>query len=182
MRFVEHSFVGELWYVGNIAEQSGLVTTSSGRAREPVSQPWSRPNYRRGRRRRQRYCHVFPDGRAIRLRDALDHALFVPMAAIQEICARPGRITGMGVVANLAKCYPKTVVRGLVFLLCVANIFNLGADVAAMAAAFQLLVGGKVLLYAIFFGGVSLLSQVYVPSRIYVRYLKWLTWALFAMS
>jgi NRAMP (natural resistance-associated macrophage protein)-like metal ion transporter len=105
---------------------------------------------------------------------------FPLMAAIQEICARLGRITGMGVAANLAKCYPKTVVRGLVFLLCVANIFNLGADVAAMAAAFQLLVGGKLLLYAIFFGGVSLLLQVYVPYRIYVRYLKWLTWALFA--
>ena len=105
---------------------------------------------------------------------------FPLMAAIQEICARLGQITGMGVAANLAKCYPKTVVRGLVFLLCVANIFNLGADVAAMAAAFQLLVGGKLLLYAIFFGGVSLLLQVYVPYRIYVRYLKWLTWALFA--
>ena len=61
--------------------------------------------------------------------------LFSPlMAAIQEICARLGRITGMGVAANLAKCYPKTVVRGLVFLLCVAAIVNLGADVAAMAA------------------------------------------------
>ena len=67
---------------------------------------------------------------------------------------------------NLAECYPKSVVRGLVFLLCVANIFNLGADVAAMAA-FQLLVGRKLLLYAIFFGGVFLLLQVYVPYRIY---------------
>ena len=105
---------------------------------------------------------------------------FPLMAAIQEICARLGRITGVGVAANLAKCYPKTVVRGLVLFLCVANIFNLGADVAAMAAAIQLLVGGKLLLYAIFFGAASLLLQVYVPYRIYVRYLKWLTWALFA--
>jgi len=105
---------------------------------------------------------------------------FPLMAAIQEICARLGRITGVGVAANLAKCYSKTVVRGLVLLLCVANIFNLGADVAAMAAAIQLLVGGKLLLYAIFFGAASLLLQVYVPYRIYVRYLKWLTWALFA--
>jgi NRAMP (natural resistance-associated macrophage protein)-like metal ion transporter len=104
---------------------------------------------------------------------------FPLMAGIQEICGRLGRITGMGVAANLAKCYPKTVVRGLVLLLCVANIFNLGADVAAMAAAIQLLVGGKLLWYAIFFGVASLLLQVYVPYRIYVRYLKWLTWALF---
>jgi NRAMP (natural resistance-associated macrophage protein)-like metal ion transporter len=105
---------------------------------------------------------------------------FPLMAAIQEICARLGRITGMGVAANLAKCYPKTVVRGLVVLLCVANVFNLGADVAAMAAAIQLLVGGNLLLYAIVFGAASLLLQVYVPYRIHVRYLKWLTWALFA--
>ncbi len=105
---------------------------------------------------------------------------FPLMAGIQEICARLGRITGMGVAANLAKCYPKSVVRGLVLLLCAANIFNLGADVAAMAAAIQLLVGGRLLLYAILFGTASLLLQIYVPYRIYVRYLKWLTWALFA--
>jgi len=48
---------------------------------------------------------------------------FPSMAAIREICSRLGRITGMGVAANLADCYPKSVVRGLVFLLCVANIF-----------------------------------------------------------
>ena len=59
------------------------------------------------------------------------------MAAIQEICARLGRITGLGVAANLAKCYPQVVVRTLVLLLCLANIFNLGADVSAMAAAVQ---------------------------------------------
>jgi NRAMP (natural resistance-associated macrophage protein)-like metal ion transporter len=105
---------------------------------------------------------------------------FPLMAAIQEICARLGRITGMGVAANLAKCYPKGVVRGLVLLLCVANIFNLGADVAAMAAAIQLLLGGNLLLWATLFGAICLLLQVYVPYRIYVRYLKWLTWALFA--
>jgi len=105
---------------------------------------------------------------------------FPLMSAIQEICARLGRITGMGVAANLAKCYPKAVVRGLVLLLCVANIFNLGADVAAMAAGIQLLIGGNLLGYAICFGVASLLLQVYVPYRIYVRYLKWLTWALFA--
>ncbi len=105
---------------------------------------------------------------------------FPLMAAIQEICARLGRITGMGVAANLGKCYPKTVVRGLVLLLCVANIFNLGADVAAMAAAIQLLLGGNLLLWATLFGAACLLLQIYVPYRIYVRYLKWLTWALFA--
>jgi NRAMP (natural resistance-associated macrophage protein)-like metal ion transporter len=63
---------------------------------------------------------------------------FPLMAAIQEICGRLGRITGLGVAANLAKCYPQIVVRCLVLLLCLANIFNLGADVSAMAARFNL--------------------------------------------
>src|ERR1700756_3496848 len=102
------------------------------------------------------------------------------MAAIQEICARLGRITGLGVAANLAKCYPQMVVRSLVLLLCLANIFNLGADISAMAAAIQLVAGGAAAVYALLFGTVSLLLQIYVPYRKYARYLKWLTWSLFA--
>ena len=105
---------------------------------------------------------------------------FPLMAAIQEICARLGRITGLGVTANLAKCYPQIVVRSLVLLLCLANIFNLGADVSAMAAAIQLVAGGTAAAYALIFGAVSLLLQIYVPYRKYVHYLKWLTWSLFA--
>jgi NRAMP (natural resistance-associated macrophage protein)-like metal ion transporter len=105
---------------------------------------------------------------------------FPLMAAIQETCGRLGRITGVGVAANLAKCYPKLLVRFLVLLLCLANIFNLGADVSAMAAGIQLVAGGSVAAYAVILGAISLLLQVYVPYRKYVTYLKGLTWALFA--
>src|SRR5260370_35713226 len=65
---------------------------------------------------------------------------FPLMAAIQDICGRLGRITGLGLAANLAKCYPKVLVRFLVLLLCLANIFNLGVAVSEMAATLQLLV------------------------------------------
>jgi Mn2+/Fe2+ NRAMP family transporter len=102
------------------------------------------------------------------------------MAAIQEICGRLGRITGSGLAANLAKCYPKVLLRFLVLLLCLANIFNLGADVSAMAAAIQLVAGGSATAYALIFGAVSVLLQIYVPYREYARYFKWLTWSLFA--
>jgi NRAMP (natural resistance-associated macrophage protein)-like metal ion transporter len=105
---------------------------------------------------------------------------FPLMAAIQEVCGRLGRITGMGLAANLAKCYPKRVVGFLVLLLCVANIFNLGADISAMAAGMQMLAGGSSEAYALIFGVVSLLLQIYVPYRKYVHYLKWLTWTLLA--
>ena len=73
---------------------------------------------------------------------------FPLMAAMQEICARLGRITGAGIAANLRNHYPKPVLYGVVLLLCAANIFNLGADISAMGAAAQLVFGGNLNVYA----------------------------------
>lgn len=105
---------------------------------------------------------------------------FPLMAAIQEICARLGRITGAGIAANLRNHYPKPLLVGAITLLCIANIFNLGADIAAIGAAAQLVFGGNLNAYALAFGLFSVLLQIYLPYRRYVRYLKWLTLALFA--
>ena len=105
---------------------------------------------------------------------------FPLMSAIQEICARLGRITGKGLAAAMSKRFPKPVVIILVGLLCTANIFNLGADVAAMGAASQLIVRGPAAIYSVIFGSISLLLQIFIPYRRYVNYLKWLTLSLFA--
>jgi hypothetical protein len=51
------------------------------------------------------------------------------MAAIQEISARIGRVTGKGIVGNIR--YPVPLLRLIVSLLLVANIINLGADLGA---------------------------------------------------
>ena len=102
------------------------------------------------------------------------------MCAIQEISARIGRVTGKGIAANMrTNCMP--VVRyGIVGLLCLANVFNLGADFGAMGAAAQLVVHGPVMVYVILFAIVSLALQVLVCYTTYVKYLKWLTLAVFA--
>ena len=105
---------------------------------------------------------------------------FPLMAAMQEICARLGRITGAGIAANLRKHYPRPILLGGVALLCLANIFNLGADIAAMGAAAQLIFGGNLNTYAVVFGVLSIFLQIYLPYRRYVSYLQWLTLALFA--
>jgi NRAMP (natural resistance-associated macrophage protein)-like metal ion transporter len=102
------------------------------------------------------------------------------MTAIQEICGRLGRITGVGIGENLRRHYPKPLTYGLVFLLCAANIFNVGADISAMGAATKLVFGGSLNAYAVLLGVLSLMLQVYVPYRKYVHYLKWLTLSLFA--
>jgi NRAMP (natural resistance-associated macrophage protein)-like metal ion transporter len=52
------------------------------------------------------------------------------MAAIQEISARIGRVTGCGIAANLRKNYPKPLLYAVLVVVSVANVFNLGADIA----------------------------------------------------
>src|SRR5437667_5864253 len=69
------------------------------------------------------------------------------MAAIQEISARIGRVTGKGIAANIREHYPVSLLRGIVALLVVANIINLGADLGAMGDALRLIVGGPAKCY-----------------------------------
>src|ERR1700678_4626950 len=51
------------------------------------------------------------------------------MAAIQEISAWIGRVTGVGLAGNIRRHYSPVVVDSLVGLLLVANVINLGADI-----------------------------------------------------
>lgn len=51
------------------------------------------------------------------------------MAAIQEISARIGRVTGHGIAGNVCRNFPVPVMWSLVILLAIANTFNLAADV-----------------------------------------------------
>src|ERR1700729_1731067 len=102
------------------------------------------------------------------------------MSIIQEISARIGRVTGLGIAGNLRRHYPKPILYAMVLLLLIANVFNLGADVGAMGAAAKLLLPGPLWAYILFFGVTSLVLQIVVPYTKYVRYLKWLTLALFA--
>ena len=61
------------------------------------------------------------------------------MAAIQEISARIGRVTGKGIAANLREHYSRTLLRAIVGAVAdVANFINLGADLGAMGDALRL--------------------------------------------
>ena len=102
------------------------------------------------------------------------------MIGIQMISARIGRVTGHGLASNIRRRYPAPVVYAVVAMLFVANTINVAADIAAMAESLRLVVGGKSLVYAVAFGAVCLGLEVFMSYRKYVRYLKWLTLALFA--
>ena len=102
------------------------------------------------------------------------------MIAIQMISARIGRVTGHGLASNIRRHYPAPVLYAVVALLFVANTINVAADIAAMAESVHLVAGGPTQLYAVAFGAVCLGLEVFMSYRKYVRYLKWLTLALFA--
>jgi len=102
------------------------------------------------------------------------------MCAIQEIAARIGRVTGRGLAGNLKRYFPRWILYALVFLLVVANVINLGADLGAMGAALKLLIPGDQVFYAAGFGVLSLLLEVFIRYSRYASVLKWLTLSLFA--
>jgi NRAMP (natural resistance-associated macrophage protein)-like metal ion transporter len=102
------------------------------------------------------------------------------MTAIQEISARIGRVTGRGISANLRRCYPRWLLYVILGLLLFANVINLGADIGAMAAALNLMIGGPTALYCVLFAAISLVLQVWIPYQKYAGILKWMTLSLFA--
>jgi Mn2+/Fe2+ NRAMP family transporter len=89
------------------------------------------------------------------------------MAAIQLVSARIGHV-------------PRPVLLAVVGMLLVANTLNIAADIAAMAEALRLIVGGSAQVYAAAFGVLCLVLQAGVNYRAYVRWLKWLTLTLLA--
>jgi NRAMP (natural resistance-associated macrophage protein)-like metal ion transporter len=102
------------------------------------------------------------------------------MIAIQLVSAQIGRVTGKGLAANVMELAPRWLVLALVFLLVIANTFNIAADIAAMGEALSLVIGGLNHEHALIFASTSTLLQVFVPYRRYAPVLKFLTLTLFA--
>nr|WP_231874006.1 Nramp family divalent metal transporter [Luteibacter rhizovicinus] len=100
------------------------------------------------------------------------------MIGIQTVSARIGRVTGRGLADNMIRNFPKGLVWGITALLIIANVINIGADLGAMGAAVNLLIGGPTLLYACVLAVISTVLQVYVPFNRYSPILKFLALSL----
>jgi Mn2+/Fe2+ NRAMP family transporter len=105
---------------------------------------------------------------------------FPLMVAIQDISGRVGRVTGHGIAGNVCRHYSGRLLAVIVVLLFTANTINIAADLAAMADATKLLIGGPALFYVVAFGTISVLAQIFFDYKRYVSVLKWLTLCLFA--
>ena len=83
------------------------------------------------------------------------------MAGVQEISARIGRTTGQGLAGNISRLYPSPIVYGLVALLLIANVINIGANLGAMGEALGLLIGGPHLVYVVAFALACAALQIF---------------------
>ena len=103
------------------------------------------------------------------------------MAIVQEMCARIGLVTGRGLAANIKVHFGKKVLYASTLLLFIANTFNIGADIGAMANAVQLIKPHVPFsLLVVVFALLILALQIFTPYVKYARYLKWLALVLFA--
>lgn len=105
---------------------------------------------------------------------------FPMLAAVQYVSGRIGAATGKGVAANLKANYAAWIVYTLSALLLVANVINIGADIAAMAAATQMLIPLRSFIFVIGYGLLSVLLIALLHFENYSRYLKWLGLSLLA--
>lgn len=100
---------------------------------------------------------------------------FPLMAIIQEMCARIGMVTGRGLAANIKKYYSRKVLYTVTILLLLANSFNIGADLGAMAKSTQLIFPGLPFwLLVVGFAAISLFLQIFISYQKYATYLKYL--------
>ncbi len=101
-------------------------------------------------------------------------------AAIQGMCARIGLVSGKGLAATIKQHYPKGVLYPIVLLLICANTFNVGADLAAIAAGINLLVPVPILVLIPPVAIGLILLQVFAKYQTINKIFKWLCLALLA--
>jgi len=105
---------------------------------------------------------------------------FPLMSAVQLMCARLGIVTGRGLASNIRIHYPKWVMWGSCALLLIANIFNIGADLAGMGDAMQLVTGVKSVVWSPIIALALVATVVFASYRMIASIFKWLTLVLFA--
>lgn len=107
--------------------------------------------------------------------------LCYPMMIVsQEISARIGRATGGGIISVIAHRYSAWIVQPIVALVVFANVVNLGADLGAMAAVLDLLIGGPRMLYVVLFGTLCAALLIMLDLDRYASIVKWAALSLFS--
>ena len=100
---------------------------------------------------------------------------FPLMAAIQEMCARIGIVTSVGLTTTLKKHYSKTLLYTMMAFSVPAIILNIGADIAGMGAVANLIVPSvSPMIFSFLFTALLTALIVFLPYDKIVSVLKYL--------
>ncbi len=103
------------------------------------------------------------------------------MAAIQEMCARIGLVTGEGLTGVIKRNYSKTLLWAVIIVSFPAITLNIGADLAGMGAVANLLFPRvHANLFSLLFGLLLLFNIIALSYSRIARILKWLCLTLLA--
>lgn len=102
------------------------------------------------------------------------------MVVIQQMCGRIGMVTGKGLAGVIRTHYPKPVLYIAVSLLVITNTINIGADLGAMAASAQMLLGLSSIFWLLLITAVIIILEVFISYKKYSKFLKYLALTLFA--
>lgn len=102
------------------------------------------------------------------------------LIGVQEACARIGAVKGKGLTAVIKEHFSKKILFPIVLLILVANTINIGADLAAMGEAAQLIIPINRYIFSIFFSISILFANICFPYKQYSKFLKWLVIFLFS--
>jgi len=100
---------------------------------------------------------------------------FPLMAAIQQMCAKIGLVTSLGLTGALKKHYPRPVLYLMLLFSFPAIVMNIGADIAGMGAVGNLLFPSiDATFFSVFFTMLLLVLIVYLPYLKIAATLKYL--------
>ena len=102
------------------------------------------------------------------------------LLAVQEACGRIGAVTGKGLAGVIKQHYSRTILVIVVLLVVIANTINIGADIAAVGEATNLVVPVPRPMLVVIIAAVVLGLEIFVSYASYAKFLKWLALALLA--
>jgi len=85
---------------------------------------------------------------------------------------------GQGLIQPDPQTLFQAALYGVIGLLLIANTVNIGADLGAMAASAQLLLGLPFIVWLLLITVVTLVMETFISYRTYAKYLKYLTLTL----
>jgi NRAMP (natural resistance-associated macrophage protein)-like metal ion transporter len=96
------------------------------------------------------------------------------------MCARLGMVTGRGLAGVLRRTYPRWILWSACFLLIVANVFNIGADLGGMAEVTKMMTGVSALIWTPLYAILIVSLLFWTSYHVIVRVFKWMTLVLFS--